>query len=472
MAQPMMLALAKLISDSVAKVDQLCIEQGVIFPSLDDPFTTESESIKLHPEVAEAANYIISAAAQLIAILRPVPVTLSTSAIHVHVSSALRVVVDSNVVEILREAGPQGLHVKKISEKNGVEAGKLGRLLRLLASEHMFKEITPDVFATNRISSALDTGKPYEELVKNPGEKLIGTNGIAAYISRSTDESVKSSGFLYEALTYSSSEKAPSPPSPFNLAFNTELHIFSWLAQKGNEYRLQRFGIAFDGFDKMLPVNGVTKGYRWGSLPKGSIVVDVGGGVGSESMKIAKTFPDLKVIIQDAEGVVANGVKTNALQFYETRFPEGLSSAHDFFTPNPVTNARVFFMRFILHDWPDATCVKILKNLREVAAPDTELIINECLIQYACSTESDISKSIPGGRFKPPPSPLLPNLGYARIFHYLIDLQMAIVAHGVERTVEQYASILQKSGWKLKEVLRMPESAYSLHKLVAVPQPE
>ncbi|KAH9485649.1 O-methyltransferase [Psilocybe cubensis] len=440
MAQPMMLALAKLISDSVAKVDQLCIEQGVIFPSLDDPFTTESESIKLHPEVAEAANYIISAAAQLIAILRPVPVTLSTSAIHVHVSSALRVVVDSNVVEILREAGPQGLHVKKISEKNGVEAGKL--------------EITPDVFATNRISSALDTGKPYEELVKK------------------TDESVKSSGFLYEALTYSSSEKAPSPPSPFNLAFNTELHIFSWLAQKGNEYRLQRFGIAFDGFDKMLPVNGVTKGYRWGSLPKGSIVVDVGGGVGSESMKIAKTFPDLKVIIQDAEGVVANGVKTNALQFYETRFPEGLSSAHDFFTPNPVTNARVFFMRFILHDWPDATCVKILKNLREVAAPDTELIINECLIQYACSTESDISKSIPGGRFKPPPSPLLPNLGYARIFHYLIDLQMAIVAHGVERTVEQYASILQKSGWKLKEVLRMPESAYSLHKLVAVPQPE
>lgn len=49
---------------------------------------------------------------------------------------------------------------------------------------------------------------------------------------------------------------------------------------------------------------------------------------------------------------------------------------------------------------------------------------------------------------------------------------MAIIAHGIERTVEQYASILQKSGWELKEVLRMPESAYSLHKLVAVPQPE
>lgn len=85
MAQPTMLALAKLISESVTKVDQLCTAQGIDFPSLDAPFTTESESIKLHPEVSEAANYIISAAAQLIAILRPAPVTLSTSAIHVRV---------------------------------------------------------------------------------------------------------------------------------------------------------------------------------------------------------------------------------------------------------------------------------------------------------------------------------------------------------------------------------------------------
>lgn len=83
MAQPTMLALAKLISESVAKVDGFCVAQGINFPSLDEPFTIESESIKLHPEVSEAVNYIISAAAQLIAILRPVPVTLSTSAIHV-----------------------------------------------------------------------------------------------------------------------------------------------------------------------------------------------------------------------------------------------------------------------------------------------------------------------------------------------------------------------------------------------------
>lgn len=32
----------------------------------------------------------------------------------------------SHVPEILREAGPDGLHVEKIAERNGVDASKLG----------------------------------------------------------------------------------------------------------------------------------------------------------------------------------------------------------------------------------------------------------------------------------------------------------------------------------------------------------
>jgi hypothetical protein len=47
---------------------------------------------------------------------------------------------------------------------------------------------------------------------------------------------------------------------------------------------------------------------------------------------------------------------------------------------------------------------------------------------------------------------------------------MATMLNGVERTVGGFASILDKSGWKLKEVLRMPESPVTLHKIVAVPR--
>jgi len=39
------------------------------------------------------------------------------------------------------------------------------RILRLLATNYIFTEVTPDVFANNRLSSVLDTGKSVEELL-------------------------------------------------------------------------------------------------------------------------------------------------------------------------------------------------------------------------------------------------------------------------------------------------------------------
>ncbi|KAF8896767.1 S-adenosyl-L-methionine-dependent methyltransferase [Gymnopilus junonius] len=452
-------------------MDSFCVKHGVKLPSLNDPFTQESEGPRMHPEVSQAVSHIVSAAAQLIAIVRPAPVTLMTTAIQVHVSSALRVAVDSNVVEILREAGSQGLHVRQISAKNGIDSGKLGRILRLLASEHIFNEIAPDTFSNNRISSAIDTGKSFDGLVSQPDMKFIGTNGIAAGISRFTDESVKSSAYLYEALTDPEFSKKADPfHTAFNLAYKTNLPLFPWLGQAGNEQRLRRFGIAIDGGNKMLPPNGILMGYPWSSLSLGSVIVDVGGGIGTESMKIAKEFPSLKLIVQDTRDVVGNGIK-----YFETQFPEGMSSGrvtfqvHDFLQRQPVTNARVFFLRLILHDWPDETCIRILKNLRDSANPNTELIINECIMDYACPVDRITVKDIPGAVGQTPPSPLLSNMGHARIFNYLIDLQMAIMLNGVERTIEQYAELFQKSGWELKQVFRMPEGHAMLHKIVGVP---
>jgi len=40
------------------------------------------------------------------------------------------------------------------------------RILRLLATNHIFIEVSPDIFANNRLSSVLDTGKPVEELLE------------------------------------------------------------------------------------------------------------------------------------------------------------------------------------------------------------------------------------------------------------------------------------------------------------------
>ena len=39
------------------------------------------------------------------------------------------------------------------------------RLLRFMATYHVFREVTPDVFANNRVSSLLDTGKDIDVIL-------------------------------------------------------------------------------------------------------------------------------------------------------------------------------------------------------------------------------------------------------------------------------------------------------------------
>jgi ubiquinone/menaquinone biosynthesis C-methylase UbiE len=52
-------------------------------------------------------------------------------------------------------------------------------------------------------------------------------------------------------------------------------------------------------------------GFDWQSLPKGSLVVDVGGGVGSQTLTLAKKYPHLAFVIQDTEATRPNAVKVS-----------------------------------------------------------------------------------------------------------------------------------------------------------------
>lgn len=64
-------------------------------------------------------------------------------------------------------------------------------------------------------------------------------------------------------------------------------------------------------------------GFPWHDLIPGSIVVDVGGGIGSTSMLLANAFPDLRFVVQDRPPVVEMGAAVR-LRFA----PAVNSSAH------------------------------------------------------------------------------------------------------------------------------------------------
>ncbi|KAG6898928.1 hypothetical protein C0993_002611 [Termitomyces sp. T159_Od127] len=53
--------------------------------------------------------------------------------------ACLRIVITFKIPDILQEQ-PSGMHVKEIGERAGINHGKLSRIMRLLATKHIFRE--------------------------------------------------------------------------------------------------------------------------------------------------------------------------------------------------------------------------------------------------------------------------------------------------------------------------------------------
>lgn len=112
------------------------------------------------------------------------------------------------------------------------------------------------------------------------------------------------------------------------------------------------------------------------------------------------------------------------LQYSTTSYLPSLFQVTNFFEFQPVQNAAVYFLRLILHDWPDEKCLAILKILRRAAGPLSKLIVFEQIMAYSCKYSgpfADVSNPIKA------PAPLLANLGMgAGGFITMIDMQVKV----------------------------------------------
>ncbi|EIN04073.1 S-adenosyl-L-methionine-dependent methyltransferase [Punctularia strigosozonata HHB-11173 SS5] len=467
--------LAEIISQNVTVIQSISDQLKTPHPTLDDTYDSGSkaEQLTLHPEVLSSAFLAISAASQLIATLKLPGLSLLDRANCFHIPSAFRICLESAVAEILREGDPDGVDVAEIASKSGIDAGPLERALRLLATHYIFKETRPNVFANNRLSSMLDSGrssatvlalgqrrdKPIVNGITNiQGEKYVGTDGITALLEQNADEVYKASAYIPDTVLSNDWSK-----TPFQRAFNLEKSIWDFY----EEYpaHLQRIQIAMEGFVGVRPQLKLLKGFDWAQLRAGSLLVDVGGGNGSESYEIAKKAPHLKIIIEDREETVkqVTGPTWQAHAEKKSLLDSGRVSllGQDFFDaqPDDLGKVAMFFMRFITHDWPTSDCVRILRRLHAAAAPDTLLLINDQVVPYACPTPPSLI--YPGSWTPDVPSPLLANLGEASAEVYFIDFAMTALFNGQERTLGEFKEMAEQAGWKIEKVYQTVGSRIS-----------
>ncbi|CAN6346184.1 unnamed protein product, partial [Urochloa humidicola] len=88
-------------------------------------------------------------------------------------------------------------------------------------------------------------------------------------------------------------------------------------------------------------------------------LVDVAGGLGGATQAIAKAFPHVECSVLELSHVVASAPTGTDVKYI----------AGDMFESVPSANA--VFLKWVMHDWGDADCVKILKNCKK-AIPSKE----------------------------------------------------------------------------------------------------
>jgi hypothetical protein len=243
-------------------------------------------------------------------------------------SRALGIVADLRIPDALAE-GPQP--VAELARERGVDADSLHRLLRALASDGVFTEVSPGVFGNSEAS----------ELLRREGwDDFAHLMGGAWH---------RAAGEL----------DATGEP-PFSRIFGADL--WTWLAANPGERAA--FDHAMEQGKARRLDRLASAGWRGDET-----VVDVGGGNGSLLVGLLARHPGLRGIVFD----LPETVRDEAALGERIEFVPG-----DFFVSIPPADVHVLCT--ILHDWDDERAAAILHTIRAAARDDGRLVILDAVI--------------------------------------------------------------------------------------------
>ncbi|CAG8977790.1 hypothetical protein HYALB_00010875 [Hymenoscyphus albidus] len=269
--------------------------------------------------------------------------------------TAIRIGIDLDIFQTLvKEKTP--VSVSDLCAKTGAAPILLARILRYLASVGIIKETGKDLFTSNNITEAV---------------ALPGSQG-ALYNYFYTTYPVWSvlPDFLKE---HKYQDVEENTNTALQKAHKTELPFFSWMLTKPTTlaHFNQYMSVHHTGKRSWLEVYPLEDKIE-GLEPEQVFFVDVGGGIGTQSIALRKKYPDpkIRIVLEDTPETVAQAVA----------YPDVQILAQDLFDPQAIIGARIYYMRNILHDFPDEKCVTILKNTVAALAPNSVILIDEMVI--------------------------------------------------------------------------------------------
>ncbi|KAK5125543.1 hypothetical protein LTR85_000654 [Meristemomyces frigidus] len=297
--------------------------------------------------------------------------------------------------------------IEMLAEKVGSDQVLLYRLLRYLGSFGLLQENPDSTYSATATTAWLAT-EGAEGGVKHYQQNI-------SPVLAALPETLKQQGYR---------NPSDSSHTAFQLAHHTDKPAYSWVPPDHSGItafvafmKAQREGQkAWTDSFPIAPLKLSDSELEGGR----TLFVDVGGSTGQQCMALRQQYPSLHggVVLQEQERIIA-AVNKEALASY------GIDAqAHDFFQEQPVKGAKAYYMRNIMHDWPDGRCIAILQRLRDACADDSMVLIDEMVLPDQGASWKQAQK----------------------------DIQMMAALAAMERSEAQWKELLAKAGLKIQQV--------------------
>ncbi|CAG8825668.1 25291_t:CDS:2, partial [Gigaspora margarita] len=322
------------------------------------------------------------------------------------------------IADIIKAQGGKR-NIREIAKITGTDEDKLSnylknRLLRFATSKGFFRILDDGVYANNSISLALSKDHP---------DSL--RNNILLFKELDISSIVKNLSYYLKLQTDNEKEQMTSFAKSHN-----GLEFYEWLSLPENKGRQEIFSKAMNEQDSSSE-KGLNQDYDWTQYCN-TTFVDFAGGIGSYLSQLMTRYPTMKGVLYELPSVIEMSEKVWSINHKQllnrVQFVRG-----DFFI-NPPPPADIYFLRSILHNWPDEKAIEILKTVRSaisltnVNSETTSYFKPKLLI-----AERIIDDNTPS-------------------IIYQVDIMMMFMANGKERTKPEIEKLLDKSGWKFTKI--------------------
>ncbi|PVH96624.1 S-adenosyl-L-methionine-dependent methyltransferase [Periconia macrospinosa] len=318
--------------------------------------------------------------------------------------SLARIGIDTKLFEVLA-ASSQPLTSEEIAQQTGIEIVLAKRLLRFYQSFRWIKQQDENQFIANNVTKALTP--PFS----------VGVEFFNTVL-----------GPPFTALPdYLRSHNYTSPTSamdsPWQTGWQTTDHPFVWLQSHPEHSRLfmQWMPLERDGLPEFLDAFPFEKTIGQNTTDETVIFVDIGSALGSQSILVRDRFPNLKgkVVMQDQQHVV-DAWAANKRSDIEAQ-------VYNFFEPQPIKGARIYYMRNIIHDHHDDQAREILKNTVSAFDQDSILLIDDIV---------------------------LPDSGIVPWRATIADFNMMSSLAAKERSESEWRTLIESAGLKVVEIYK------------------